>query len=160
MSLIPTYRSLVRSIVKFERPNAIEQLKKIQKQEIARLTYKKIQLVRDQLKYKGDTQKLKELNKDMILLTSRVDHLKKQSPAQDKSTLFMRDRDVIREQVLTRLKDDRFVTHLKNIEMFFTNQREYEELIDRYNPGKRLSQEEKVKRTANKVGLEVPDFLQ
>ncbi|KAL3230699.1 ATP synthase assembly factor FMC1, mitochondrial [Nakaseomyces bracarensis] len=157
MSLVSTYRSLVRSIVKFERPNVIEQLRRSLKQDIAKLTYQRIQLVRDQMKYKNDAVKVKELNKQMVLLTARVEKLKKIDPANDKSTLFMRDKEMVRKQVLEGQGNAKFLTHLKNIEMFFTNQREYEELIERYN-GKKISQEEKVKRTANRVGLEVPTF--
>ena len=99
------------------------------------------------------------MNKEAILLGAQVEKLKKWDPARDKRALFMKDRDLVRDIVMSSLQDTRSKSHLKNIEMFLTNQREYEELIERYNPGKKLSQDEKVKRTANKVGLEIPPDL-
>lgn len=159
MSAAHTYRAVVRSIVKFERPNVLQQLAKKQKEDIAKLTYRRIQVVRDQMTHKSDPAKLKELNKEAILLGAQVEKLKKWDPARDKRALFMKDRDLVRDIVMSSLQDTRSKSHLKNIEMFLTNQREYEELIERYNPGKKLSQDEKVKRTANKVGLEIPPDL-
>lgn len=51
---------------------------------------------------------------------------------------------------------DEIFEHALDIIKFLDNQREYEELVDRYNPGNKLTQDEKVKRTANVVGLDVP----
>lgn len=51
---------------------------------------------------------------------------------------------------------DEIFEHALDIIKFLDNQREYEELVDRYNPGTKLTQDEKVKRTANVVGLDVP----
>ncbi|SCV13123.1 related to ATP synthase assembly factor FMC1, mitochondrial [Nakaseomyces glabratus] len=148
MSAAHTYRAVVRSIVKFERPNVLQQLAKKQKEDIAKLTYRRIQVVRDQMTHKSDPVKLKELNKEAILLGAQVEKLKKWDL-----------REINVHIVMSSLQDTRSKSHLMNIEMFLTNQREYEELIERYNPGKKLSQDEKVKRTANKVGLEIPPDL-
>lgn len=46
--------------------------------------------------------------------------------------------------------------HLEDVTGFLTSQAEYDELMERYKLGGRFSQEEMVRRTANKVGLDVP----
>lgn len=49
-------------------------------------------------------------------------------------------------------------THnLKNLVTFLQNQRVYNELLERYNPGLTMTQEDNVRKTANMVGLSVPE---
>lgn len=43
------------------------------------------------------------------------------------------------------------------VENFLRSQRQYQELLERYNPGMGMTQEEKVKKTARRVGLDVPE---
>lgn len=47
--------------------------------------------------------------------------------------------------------------HVQNITTFLDSQREYIELLERYNPGISMKQTDKVKKTARRVGLEVPE---
>lgn len=47
--------------------------------------------------------------------------------------------------------------HVENITTFLDSQREYIELLERYNPGISMKQTDKVKKTARRVGLEVPE---
>ncbi|KAG7821703.1 hypothetical protein KL919_000610 [Ogataea angusta] len=47
--------------------------------------------------------------------------------------------------------------HLKNMATFVKSQREYVELLERYNPGISMKQTDKVRKTARRVGLEVPE---
>lgn len=47
--------------------------------------------------------------------------------------------------------------NLHNIGTFLRSQRVYSELVERYNPGLTMEQNENVRRTANRVGLGVPD---
>lgn len=47
--------------------------------------------------------------------------------------------------------------HVQNITTFLDSQREYIELLERYNPGISMKQTEKVRKTARRVGLEVPE---
>lgn len=42
--------------------------------------------------------------------------------------------------------------------VFLKSQRQYQELLERYNPGMTMSQQEKVKKTARRVGLDVPEY--
>lgn len=44
-----------------------------------------------------------------------------------------------------------------NVATFLYSQRTYEELLERYNPGE-MPQEERVRRTANRVGLSVDEL--
>ena len=50
----------------------------------------------------------------------------------------------------------RRLEHIKDIIDFTKNQSQYQNLMALYNLGTGITQEEKVKRTANKVGLDVP----
>lgn len=61
--------------------------------------------------------------------------------------------DAVRE--LLDSEDD--VTNLHNVVTYLRNQREYNELLERYNPGLTMSQEDNVRKTANMVGLAVPE---
>lgn len=47
--------------------------------------------------------------------------------------------------------------HLSNVHNFLRAQREYMELLERYNPGLTMTQEDNVRKTAAKVGLQVPE---
>lgn len=47
--------------------------------------------------------------------------------------------------------------HVGNITTFLDSQREYIELLERYNPGISMKQTDKVRKTARRVGLEVPE---
>lgn len=48
------------------------------------------------------------------------------------------------------------VEHINNLSLFLDSQREYVALLERYNPGISMKQTDKVKKTARRVGLEVP----
>jgi ATP synthase assembly factor FMC1 len=47
--------------------------------------------------------------------------------------------------------------HIENIATFLDSQRVYVELLERYNPGISMKQTDKVRKTARRVGLEVPE---
>ncbi|WLF76766.1 hypothetical protein PVL30_000470 [Lodderomyces elongisporus] len=49
------------------------------------------------------------------------------------------------------------LNNLQNVATYLQNQREYFDLLVRYNPGLMMDQQENVNRTANRVGLEVPE---
>lgn len=51
------------------------------------------------------------------------------------------------------------IKHIQDIANFLSYQRTYQELIERYNPGLTMTQEDKVRRTANRVGLDLPEDL-
>lgn len=64
---------------------------------------------------------------------------------------------IIKEIVLEKEANKMNLKHMENIKTFLNSQRVYTELIERYNPGLTMDQEDKVRRTANRVGLAVPE---
>lgn len=64
---------------------------------------------------------------------------------------------IIKEIVAEKEASKMNLMHMKNIKTFLNSQRVYTELIERYNPGLAMDQEDKVRRTANRVGLLVPN---
>lgn len=150
-----TYRTLVRALVRSDRTARIAQKAAERKQQLALLTYRRMNIAREQAKKDLDPATRMKLLKDMSLLNKRVEILKQKVPENDKKLLFVQDTSFLRDQILS-VQDDRHIQHLEDIAAFIDNQREYDELIERYNPGIRMSQEERVKRTANKVGFQMP----
>ncbi len=49
-------------------------------------------------------------------------------------------------------------SHVNEIYQFLKQQRIYQTLLERYNPGTDFNQQDHVKRTANRVGLQIPDY--
>lgn len=64
---------------------------------------------------------------------------------------------IIKEILAEKEASKMNLMHMKNIKTFLNSQRVYTELIERYNPGLAMDQEDKVRRTANRVGLLVPN---
>lgn len=59
--------------------------------------------------------------------------------------------------LLTLAETENDPRNLKNVVTFLQNQRIYNELLERYNPGLTMTQEDNVRKTANMVGLSVPE---
>lgn len=57
----------------------------------------------------------------------------------------------------TEILEMHSLQHFNNIHEFLRSQREYMELLERYNPGLTMTQEDNVRKTAAKVGLQVPE---
>ncbi|QHS73924.1 Fmc1p [Saccharomyces paradoxus] len=145
------YRGLIRAILKYERPSKIINWGNLRKAMLTKLEYSK-------------KQNPKSSHEDT---NRQLEKWKRLDPANDRSlNLFIADSKLLRsilqndikweEKVVQRQNIDEIFEHSFDIIKFLDNQREYEELVDRYNPGKKLTQDEKVKRTANVVGLDVP----
>lgn len=100
----------------------------------ARLTYEKLQLIRSRKPTTAVEAQLKAMDK------GEIDY-----PPMDED----------KAEILVGSSQD--VANLQNVLTFLKNQREYNELIERYNPGLRMSQEDNVRKSANRVGLTVPD---
>lgn len=151
------YRCVVRAMVRSDRKSRIAQRLEQRRKDIATLTYKRMNVVRAQ-NLATDTMQKAKLFKDLQLLNRQVDLLKNEDIEHDRRLLFVGDTSILRQNVLDQGNGDRprMLQHLKDIAAFLNNQREYDELIERYNGGSKLSQSENVKRTAGKVGLQVP----
>lgn len=152
---LQAYKALVKATVRADRTARIAQRLADRKQQLALLTYRRMNIAREQTKKDIDTPTKMKLLKDMGTLTRRVEFLKKLDPQNDKSLLYVQDTKFLRDQILNA-GEKRHIQHLKDVAAFINNQREYDELIERYNPGANISQEERVKLTANRVGLNVP----
>lgn len=64
---------------------------------------------------------------------------------------------IIKEIVQEKESSKMNLMHMSNARMFLNSQRVYTELIERYNPGLAMDQEENVRKTANRVGLQIPE---
>ncbi|CAI4039667.1 hypothetical protein SMKI_09G0750 [Saccharomyces mikatae IFO 1815] len=149
--VLHAYRGLIRAILKYERPSKVINWGKLQKAMITKLEYSK-------------KQNPKNSHEDS---NRELESWKQLDPVNDRSlNLFISDSKLLRsilkndikweEKVAQGQNADEILEHAFDIIKFLDNQREYEELVDRYNPGNKLTQDEKVKRTANVVGLDVP----
>ncbi|CAR25038.1 ATP synthase assembly factor FMC1 [Lachancea thermotolerans] len=161
VELLSSYKQLVRALVKSNRRSKIVQQLEDNKKQIALLTYRKISLIR-QCQDPDPQEKLKAMM-NLNGLNKKIDNLKQDDPSKsrklyfyDKSNelkkLIMEDRSAETSTIIKKLE------HLRDIAGFLQNQMEFEQLVERYNPGLKMDQEEKVKRTAAKVGLQVPDI--
>ncbi|CAG97973.1 Fmc1p [Kluyveromyces lactis] len=154
---LSTYKSLLRSLVRSAKHNKIQQLQQDTKKQIALLTYNRIQLVRQQQEKGLDAMARSKVLKQLSAVGKKIEILKTKDPLKSKELLFYSHSKHLKDIVLSLKDDPRSLQHLKDIAAFVVNQSEYEQLIERYNPGLKMSQEEKVQKTANKVGLQVPE---
>lgn len=99
-----------------------------------RLNYEKVQLIKSGKPYEHITKELQELEVKGIEIPSldakEVKHLIKKS-------------------------DD--MNNLKNVVNYLKSRRVYDELLERYNPGLTMSQQQNIQKSANMVGLKVPE---
>ncbi|RLV83573.1 hypothetical protein JA9_004751 [Meyerozyma sp. JA9] len=138
--MLQLYRALRRELGVINRKShEVHSAKELERVK-ARLQYQKIQLIRAK---KPIAEIENEIN-SKLAAASR--------PPQVKT-------DVIRALIadtpafLPRVQ----LQNLKNVGVFLKSQRTYNELIERYNPGLTMSQEDNVSKTANRVGLQVPE---
>lgn len=100
----------------------------------ARLTYEKLQLIKARKPTTEVETKLKALEKGVITFPP-----------------------VSSEKFQSILDSENDQSNVHNVVLFLKSQREYNELLERYNPGLRISQEDNVRKTARMVGLTVPE---
>ncbi|SCU89791.1 LAFA_0E20934g1_1 [Lachancea sp. 'fantastica'] len=160
--ILPTYKQLIRSLVKSSKRSRITQIKENNKKQIALLTYKKIGLVRQQAS-NGATTKKPDIIRELHELTKKIEELKSSDPNSLKTLHFYDNSSRLRQIIFQDLSTNetalaKRLQHLRDLSGFVKNQLEYEQLVERYNPGLKMDQEEKVKRTAAKVGLQVPEL--
>lgn len=100
----------------------------------ARLSYEKIQLIRNRQPTKDVELQLKKLE------SGEIDY-----PELDSS------------KALNLIDSEQDIKNLQNVVTYLKHQRIYNELLERYNPGLTMTQLDNIKRTANMVGLKVPE---
>lgn len=64
---------------------------------------------------------------------------------------------VVRELVQEAEPTKMGLNNLRNIVLFLNSQRNYSELLERYNPGLSMTQEDNVRKTARRVGMMIPE---
>lgn len=132
-----TFRKLYRELLKQNERIFKLHSKDIEKKQLALFQYQKINLIKLGKSLEEAEEILKARKKASAIKAPKVEI------AEFKAALESED-----------------LTHLIKVadiaENFLRSQRVYQELVERYNPGMTMSQEESVKRTANKVGLLVP----
>lgn len=152
--LLGFYKQLVKAIMRNDKRSKIIQRNNQITKQISLLTYERMKLVQQQT---VDTfAKLK-------IVDARLASLKSEDPSKDKSINFVQGDMIsfIREELSGQQAESisgKKLQHYQDVITFLNNQREYDELVERYNLGefKNMSQDERVKRTANRVGLDVP----
>lgn len=100
----------------------------------ARLSYEKLQLIRNRKPTNEVELQLKQLESGHI-----------EYPPLDSS----------KARELVDSEND--IKNLQNVVTYLKNQRVYNELLERYNPGLTMTQLDNIRRTANMVGLKVPE---
>lgn len=98
------------------------------------LQYEKIQLIKKRQPFEHITRQLEDLEKNGLKIP----------PMQT-------------TEVRTFLTESRDKNNLQNVVHFLRSQRTYNELLERYNPGLRMSSEDNVRKTAARVGLQIPE---
>lgn len=66
------------------------------------------------------------------------------------------DSSALREYFTNGTGDAAQIQHAEDMLLFLENQRGYKELLARYNPGVDMADQERVRLSARRVGLEVP----
>lgn len=151
MSFSTLYKTLQRELCLIQKKAfEVHAAKEIEHAK-AKLQYQKIQLIKQRLPTTEIDQQISNLKQkgleapkfDSTLLNQLV---KEQTNSHDVDLPAL-------SAHLAKVK----LQQLQNFSTFLRSQREYTELLERYNPGLTMNQEDKVRRTANRVGLSVPE---
>ncbi|RLV94580.1 hypothetical protein JA1_001674 [Spathaspora sp. JA1] len=102
-------------------------------------------------------QKLNSINqgKDVRDIDSKLKDLKENASQVEHTDLH--DSHILKEYTVEKQMSVHEKQNLHNMVTFLNSQRVYIELLERYNPGLTMSQEDNVRKTANMVGLSVPE---
>jgi ATP synthase assembly factor FMC1 len=144
MSLTKTaYENLHRQLLINTKAATKKQNAQELKKRIALLSYQRINAIKAQ-----ESTKAAELSE-------KIEELKKQTedpPAQLDAKLV--------NGVKIKNESPHAVQHISDIANYLSYQRTYNVLIERYNPGLSMTQEDKIRKTAHRVGFELPPDLQ
>ena len=147
MSFQSLYKALQRELATIQKKSFIVHAAKELEREKSRLNYQKLQLIKQRVPTTEIDAKITNLQKNGL-----------QPPKFDHSLLrkLVTELDYVEPSKNSHQQKVK-LQYLSNISTFLRSQREYTELLERYNPGLTMDQEDKVRRTANKVGLSVPE---
>ncbi|SMN20589.1 similar to Saccharomyces cerevisiae YIL098C FMC1 Mitochondrial matrix protein, required for assembly or stability at high temperature of the F1 sector of mitochondrial F1F0 ATP synthase [Maudiozyma saulgeensis] len=169
IKLLSTYKQLIKALVKSERRGRLSQLKIENKRQISLAIYDKMQITRKQQLKNIKSIDEKNLFLQINQLNEKIKSLKNFNINNDKSLLYLKDSSPFKQLFQTELIEinrnntntnneifDRLIESWKDAINFLNNQREYDELMELYDLSNKYTQQEKIKATANRVGLDVP----
>lgn len=143
MSFRTLYKNLQHELLSISKKSNLLHHSKEVEREKALLTYKKLQLIKARQPTKDIDEKLKQLETQ-----------EPPAPTVDNELLRL----LISESEDGGSHMEKYhLENLDNIATFLRSQWKYSELLERYNPGLSMDQEENVRKTANMVGLLVPE---
>ncbi|KAI5963522.1 uncharacterized protein KGF55_002402 [Candida pseudojiufengensis] len=144
---LPTFKQIYRSISKelliYENKTIELNSKNENKKLITYYNYLKQNAIKN-----GKTNEVNELNEKLKNLSSQTTHKNKE--LKDLNLL----NNIIDDKI--GINNSYELNNLNNVLIYLKNQREYFELLIRYNPGLIFDQQENVQKSANRVGLDVP----
>ncbi|KAK6463822.1 hypothetical protein DFJ63DRAFT_138175 [Scheffersomyces coipomensis] len=145
------HHALKQELSIIEHKSSIVHFQKTFEKQITLLNYNRINALKEsnQSKVQDIDEKITQLQKTkQDIDNANVEEVKPE----------LKDESLLHELTHDINHDDKYkLNHLSNISNFLSSQRVYNELLERYNPGLTMNQEDKVKRTANHVGLQVPE---
>lgn len=138
-SLKTASKSLYLELVVLQnKANSVHNAKDLEKQK-ARLQYQKLTAIKE--------------NKDVADFDNKIAALENKLSNQDSDKLAdLKLYDVL----LEKGEGSHKINFLDNVTKFLRSQRQYTELLERYNSGLLMQQDDNVRKTANRVGLSVP----
>lgn len=128
------YKELQKELVAAHKKAYAARWKKDSESNKARLVYTKLQLIKARKPYGEVEALIKALESEKLEYPPMKTDAARELIEQDEDTV-----------------------NLQNVVTFLRNQRVYNDLLEKYNPGLTMSQEDNVRRTANMVGLSVPE---
>ncbi|CAK9436052.1 uncharacterized protein LODBEIA_P06100 [Lodderomyces beijingensis] len=138
------YREITRELLTYEqKTKAMLTLQEAQKQK-AKLLYQKLQRAKSGQSHLEIDEQLKSL--DRAQPSSQGE-----GELHDLRTLH----GIVGDKA--GINPSYELNNLNNVAVYLRNQREYFDLLVRYNPGLSMDQSENVSRSANRVGLSVPE---
>lgn len=110
------------------------------KKRVALLNYQRLNAIKTK-----DAEKLKQINDDLKKANEETE-----DPKVEVDSVLLEGLKPVKET-------PKNIKHVQDVANFLSYQRTYQELIERYNPGLTMTQEDNVRKTAHRVGLEIPE---
>lgn len=146
------YRTISQELLAYENKTLAAQAQKENTKLTAYYSYLKSVAQRDGKSVDDINSKIESLKQSKLQQQAGESKATKEhTELQDLTTLH----NIIDDKI--GINSNYELNNLNNVATFLKNQREYFELLVRYNPGLLMDQQENVSKTANRVGLDVPE---
>ena len=149
------YRVISQELLAYENKTLAAQAQKENTKLTAYYTYLKSVAQRDGKSVDDLNSKLDSLKKNKLQTNKEGGGVSgaatENTELQDLTTLH----NIIDDKI--GINNNYELNNLNNVAIFLKNQREYFELLVSYNPGLLMDQQENVSKSANRVGLDVPE---